>query len=247
MSAARFAAHAHSDWSYDGWLPLPKVARLLASLGYRGVLMSEHDRGFDEDRWAAYRDACACASSPRFLVVPGIEYSSADNVVHVPVWGDIPFLGESLDTAALLESVGKHGAAAVFAHPSRNGAWERFQSEWVRHLLGIEIWNVKEDGYAPSVEGIELWRAHPELLPFADLDFHTPRQLFPLALEVRFEGPLTVDAVHDALRRRDVAGLAYRTPVHRFAEGRRRRRAEALERGRYWAFRKLKRVIRGHY
>jgi hypothetical protein len=247
MSAARFAAHAHSDWSYDGRFGLPTVARLLASLGYRGVLMSEHDRGFDEDRWAAYREACAQASSSRFLVVPGIEYSSADNVVHVPVWGDIPFLGEGLDTADLLESVAEHGAAAVFAHPSRNGAWERFRPEWAPQLLGIEVWNVKEDGYAPSVKGIELWRAHPSLLPFADLDFHTPRQLFPLALEVRVRGGIDVDSVQAALMRRDVSGLAYRTPVRLFTEGRRLRRADALERGRYWAFRKLKRVIRGHY
>jgi hypothetical protein len=247
VSAARFAAHAHSDWSYDGRFPLATVARLLSALGYRGVLMSEHDRGFDEGRWAAYREACARASSARFLVVPGIEYSSADNVVHVPVWGDIPFLGEGLETADLLESVGRHGAAAVFAHPSRNGAWERFHPDWVRHLLGVEVWNVKEDGYAPSVEGVELWRAHPSLLPFADLDFHTPRQLFPLGLEVRFDGTLVTDTVYAALSRREVGGLAYRTPVHRFTEGRRRRRSEALERCRHRAFRIVKRVVKGHY
>jgi hypothetical protein len=247
MSSARFAAHSHSTWSYDGHFPLATVARILRSLGYRGVLMSEHDRGFDAERWAAYQEECARVSTPHFLVVPGIEYSSPDNVLHVPVWGQLPFLGESLDTDDLLPAVGEHGGSAVFAHPSRARAWERFRPEWVPNLLGIEIWNVKEDGYAPSVEGVELWRAHPRLLPFADLDFHTPRQLFPLALDVRLDGALTVDSVFAALRRREVGGLAYRTPVRLFADGRRRRQAETLERGRYWAFRKLKRIIRGHY
>ena len=153
MKPARFAVHAHFDWSYDGWFPLPTVAGLLASLGYRGVLMSEHDRGFDEDRWGAYRDACARASSPTFLVVPGIEYSTPDNVIHVPVWGDLPFLGEGLETTTMLHGLAEHGGAAVLAHPSRLDAWERFDPEWTRHLLGLEVWNVKQDGYAPVPRG----------------------------------------------------------------------------------------------
>lgn len=247
MATARFAVHAHSDWSYDGHYPLPTVARLLACLGYRGVLMSEHDRGFDEDRWGAYREACARASSDRFLVVPGIEYSSPDNVLHVPVWGELPFLGEGLETAAMLGAVGEHRGAAVFAHPSRLDAWQRFDPEWTRHLLGLEVWNVKQDGYAPSAEGIDLWHRHPGLIPFADLDFHTGRHLFPLAMELRGEGPWTRPGVYAALRGRQLRGLAFTGPVESFTRGERRRRALTLERAHQWAFRRVKRVVRGHY
>jgi hypothetical protein len=247
MNAARFAAHAHSDWSYDGRFSLPAVARLLAALGYRGVLMSEHDRGFDEDRWAAYREACASASTPTFLVVPGIEYSSPDNVIHIPVWGDLPFLGEELETTALLQTVGELGGAAVFAHPSRLAAWQRFAPEWSRHLLGVEVWNVKQDGYAPSADGIELWRRYPALMPLADLDFHTVRHLFPLALEIGVPDRLTVRSVHTALRNQELRGLAFRSPVQSFTQGRPRQRAIAAERSRTWAFRRVKRVVKGHY
>lgn len=207
--------------------------------------MSEHDRGFDADRWGTYQEACARASSPRFLVVPGIEYSSADNVIHVPVWGGLPFLGEELDTTTMLEAVGEHGGAAVFAHPSRSEAWKRFRPEWMRHLLGVEVWNVKQDGYAPSAEGIELWLRHPELVAFADLDLHTGRHLFPLAMEIGATGALTRASVETALRTRQVRGLAYRASVESFTQGRRRQQATTLERWHQWAFHRVKRIVKG--
>lgn len=247
MNRARFAIHAHSEWSYDGRLRLRTLARVLAALGYRGVLMSEHDRGFDEDRWAAYQEACTRASSARFLVIPGIEYSSADNRIHVPAWGDLPFLGEGLDTTALLGAVNELGGAAVFAHPSRHEAWKTFRQEWSRHLLGVEIWNVKQDGYAPSADGIELWRQHPALMPFASLDFHTGRQIFPLALEIWLNGTLTRASVESALREKACRSLAFRSPVESFTQGRRREGVIELERGRHWVFRRVKRVVKGSY
>lgn len=247
MNSARFAVHAHSDWSYDGRFSLPTVARILRALGYRGALMSEHDRGFDEARWLGYQEACARASSESFLLVPGIEYSSADNSVHVPAWGDLPFLGEELETGDAVQRIATLGGAAVFAHPSRHEAWRKFRPEWARHLLGVEIWNVKEDGYAPSADGVDLWRRHPELVPFASLDFHTPRQIFPLAMQIPVTGAIDRAGVEAALLDKRVRGLAFRSPAESFASGRRLDFARQLERSRYWAFRHVKRIVKGHY
>lgn len=244
MNSARFAIHAHSEWSYDGRLRLRTLARLLASLGYRGVLMSEHDRGFDDDRWVAYQEACVRASSASFLVVPGIEYSSLDNRIHVPAWGDLPFLGEGLDTTTMLGTVNTLGGVAVFAHPSRDAAWKMFCQEWSSCLLGVEIWNCKEDGYAPSAAGIELWRQHPALMPLAALDFHTGRHLFPLALEIRVSKTLTRESVYAALREKECRGLAFRSSVESFTDGWQRERVIELERCRKSLIRGVKRVRR---
>ena len=63
MRTIRAAAHVHSDWSYDASWPLPDLARAFARRGYDVVLTAEHDRGFDAERWAAYRMTCAAASS----------------------------------------------------------------------------------------------------------------------------------------------------------------------------------------
>src|SRR6185312_13160507 len=98
MNPVRVAAHVHSEWSYDGTWSLSRIATTFARLGYRAVLLAEHDRGFDDERWLAYRAACQQASNWNLLLVPGIEYSDPANTVHVPVWGDIPFLGEGVET-----------------------------------------------------------------------------------------------------------------------------------------------------
>jgi len=243
MNVSRFAIHAHSEWSNDGRWPLLTLARLFASLGYRGVLMSEHDRDFDEDRWVAYQQECGRASSSRFLVIPGIEYSSADNLIHVPTWGDLPFLGEGLDTTMMLREVRARGGVAVLAHPSRQAAWKTYREEWSRYLLGVEIWNLKYDGYAPSTDGIELWRQHPSLMPFAALDFHRARHIFPLAIEIRVNASLTRQSVQAALQEKECRSIAFRSPAETFTRGRRGQSLTELERWRNSVFRRVGRVV----
>lgn len=83
---AKAAVHIHSNWSHDGKWTLSRIADFFSKIGYRIVLTSEHDATFDNDRWQAYRDACRAASTDKFLLVPGMEYSDASNTVHVLVW-----------------------------------------------------------------------------------------------------------------------------------------------------------------
>jgi predicted metal-dependent phosphoesterase TrpH len=228
----RAAAHVHSEWSYDGSWPLPALARLFAQLGYDAVLRCEHDRGFDEARWTAYRAACAGASDGA-LLVPGIEYSDADNRVHVPVWGDVPFLGEGVETGELLSRVRDLGASAVFAHPARRRAEEVFDPDWGRDLVGVEWWNRKTDGYAPQPRtGREL--ASHGAVPFASIDFHTSRQLLPLAMILESDHGRSVEGAFAALRARRCRPQAFGLSAMRFTQGRglaTTRAAERLRRG----------------
>ena len=87
MKTIRVAAHVHSEWSYDAEWPLPELVGAFRERGYDAVLMAEHDRGFDDARWEAYRAACAEASTPELLLVPGMEYEDSASLVHLPVWG----------------------------------------------------------------------------------------------------------------------------------------------------------------
>ena len=173
--------HVHSNWSYDGSWSLEALSAKFIRRGCRVLMMTEHDRGFSATRWQEYRAACEKASSDKILLLPGIEYSDADNRVHVLVWGNIPFLGENLPTSEMLEAVKAVNGLAVLAHPSRREAWKHFDSSWLDHLLGIEVWNRKYDGWAPS-------QTAPKMLdlagavPFVGLDFHTRRQSFPLSM-----------------------------------------------------------------
>jgi hypothetical protein len=165
--------------------------------------MTEHDRGFTEERFHQFRQACAVASSDLMLVVPGIEYSDADNRVHVLVWGLSSFLGENLPTADMLDQVAAANGVAVLAHPGRKRAWMAFEPRWSGRLVGIEAWNRKYDGWAPGKDAPALLSAVGGPIPFVGLDFHTNQQSFPLAMALDIDRSIiTEESVVDCLRLR---------------------------------------------
>lgn len=219
MSRIRVAAHVHSDWSYDGLWSLEKVAMTFGRIGYDAVLLAEHDQGFDAARWNAYRAACAEASCETALLVPGLEYSDPSNSVHVPVWGEIPFLGEAIDTSELLRRVEDVGGLAILAHLGRRDVWRRVQPDWVHRLIGVELWNRKYDGYAPNKMASALLLERTELVPFVSLDFHTTRQFHPLAMVFELDGVATERGICDALSDGRAQPTAFGLPALKLACG----------------------------
>lgn len=206
------ACHVHSEWSYDGSWSLQALSEKFRSRGCRIVMMTEHDRGFTQARFAEYREACAKASSDEILVVPGIEYSDAANRVHVLVWGLVPFLGEGLPTGEMLKAVHSAGGVAVLAHPSRRDAWKTFETSWADRLLGIEMWNRKYDGWAPSQTAPALLQA-TGTIPFVGLDFHTGKQLFPLGMRLEVPAAISEFTVLDSLNSRRCTPVAFGLPI----------------------------------
>ncbi|BBH68019.1 hypothetical protein ACTI_47040 [Actinoplanes sp. OR16] len=200
MTTVRVAAHVHSAWSDDATWKLPDIAAAFAERGFRVVLLADHSREFQPERLDEYAAACAAASTDEVLLVPGIEYNDPDNVVHVPVWGQVPFYGHAPDITELLGKVAADGGVAVLAHPWRRDAWRRYDPVWTELLTGVEVWNRKYDGLAPNRRAAELARREG-LRPFASVDFHTRRQLFPLGVDLTLDGDtIDRDAVERALK-----------------------------------------------
>lgn len=200
MTSVRVAAHVHSSWSYDAEWSLQDIARAFRRRRYNVVLMSEHDRGFDQQRWMEYQQACLRASNDNILLIPGIEYEDADNVVHTPVWGEnVPFLGSGRPTLELLRLAQAEGAVAVLAHPWRRNAISRYRPEWAPLLSAVEVWNRKYDGVAPHRE-IKSFADREGLAPFVSLDFHTRAQFFPLAMSVSLAGDASPTSLIEAIR-----------------------------------------------
>lgn len=206
------ACHVHSVWSHDGSWSLADLSAKFSRQGCRVLMMTEHDRGFTAARLEEYRRACAQASSDKILVVPGIEYSDAANRVHVLVWGDVPFLGENLPTGEMLATAKAANGVAVLAHPSRKRAWECFEPHWTGKFLGIEVWNRKYDGWAPSESSLPLLESSGAV-PFVGLDFHTERQSFPLAMALDMDSAVTEETVLDCLRSRRCSARAFGSPL----------------------------------
>jgi hypothetical protein len=205
--------------------------------------MSEHSRGFSAAKWHEYVEACQAASTSRVTLVPGIEYGDADDVVHIPVWGQVPFFGEAPPVSALLADVTEAGGTAVWAHPWRKDAWRRFDPSWSQHLGAIEVWNRKYDGIAPNRRSVDLSRREGTR-PFVALDFHNRRQLFPLSLALRLDdsagsagtGPapagVTADSVYAALQAGQFAPRAFGLAVEWLSAGLPAATLRALESGR---------------
>lgn len=217
----RAAVHVHSDWSYDGSWPIAELAAELRRRGYGAVLTSEHDRGFDEARWRAYREACAAASADAGIpVLPGIEYSDAENTVHVPVWGgELPFFGEGRPTGELIDAAAEAGGAAILAHPERRDAWRRLERRSLEQLVGIEVWNRKYHGWAPGATAGELCASVQGAVPFFGLDFHTSRQFFPLAMGIEASADVSSAELLTALLERRCRPLAFGLDGRRFTRG----------------------------
>jgi hypothetical protein len=148
--------------------------------------MSEHSRGFSSAKWDEYVEACEVASSGRVTLVPGIEYGDSDDVIHIPVWGRVPFFGEAPQIGALLAEVAESNGTAVWAHPWRRDAWRRFDPDWSQYLGAVEVWNRKYDGIAPNPNSLAISRSG-RTPAFVSLDFHTRRQLFPLSVTLRLD------------------------------------------------------------
>jgi len=196
------AAHVHSDWSYDGTWPLPRIANFFGKIGFRLVLMSEHDATFDSKRWQQYQEACRSFSTHKTLLVPGIEYSDPDNTIHVLVWGVTAFLGKQQATTTILQKAHEQEGFCVLAHPSRRQAWREIDASWPPLLNGVEMWNRKADGFAPSQEALNILQKYPNLKPFVGLDYHRYNQLFPLSIRMNIDPPLSVESVFRALHSR---------------------------------------------
>jgi len=205
------ASHIHSTWSYDGSWSLEALSERFRRRGYRVLLMTEHDRGFTQEHFQKYREACDRASSKEILLVPGIEYSDSANRVHVLVWGT-PFLGEGLPTGEMLEAARAADGVAVLAHPTRKSAWSLVEPHWTERLLGIEAWNRKYDGWAPSITAPALLAACAAM-PFVGLDFHTERQGFPLGMALDIPCAVAEVSVLECLRSRRCEPRAFGLPL----------------------------------
>ena len=179
--------HAHSLWSYDGQWTLARIAEFFGARGVDAVMMSEHDTGFDPARFDDYRAECASASTSKCTLVPGIEYSSPDNDIHILTWGLDHFLTEHRPVIETLHNVKSAGGVAIFAHPIRRQAYLKFEEAFVPFLDGIEVWNRKSDGIAPGREAKALI-AGTGLSATVGVDFHHIRHYWPLTHRTEISG-----------------------------------------------------------
>jgi len=185
--------HAHSSYSFDSAVPLADVASLARRRGLRFLLQTEHSNELTTERHGAYREEAARLSGPDLLVVPGVEYASADNRVHVLAIGASSFhedlrLFPMARGRDLLDRLHAEGGIAVLAHPDRGDVLAVLPPAFLEGLDGVEVWNGKTDILAPSPAAVRLLRARRAagrpLLATVGLDLHRLEDYRPVGLEL---------------------------------------------------------------
>jgi predicted metal-dependent phosphoesterase TrpH len=200
MTVRRVLLHNHSTWS-DGKMSLDAVVRLGERLDAAAIVMSEHDYHFTHDKWDSYVEACSAASTGKCQLIPGIEYSSPDDRLHVLAVGSSKFHGARNDILETLTAVRESNGANILAHPLRKKAVEAVTKETLDLLDAIEIWNRKADGLAPVKDHVFFAKDH-RLAMTLGMDLHTYRQAFPMWNEIetdskRLTGPLIATAIKE--------------------------------------------------
>jgi len=178
----------HSTHSWDGRHPLPELVAFLRGLNLDFVLMSEHDRGLDQDVMRRFVSECAILSDDRFLVIPGIEYEATPDYVHVLAYNTRELV-PSHDAAEIARGTRRQGGLAVLAHPHWKNGFRHVAPETLALLQGWEVWNGKADGrWAPDQGNLNRYhlnrRQGLRLLPFAGADLHRTESYPGITLQI---------------------------------------------------------------
>src|SRR5207247_3220179 len=105
-------------------VPLREIRLLAERRRLSFIVQTEHSNHMTSELYARYREEVLSYCTPRFLFVPGIEYASADNRIHILVfcldvfWEDLKLFPDErlLD---LLDRVRAARGIDILAHPER--------------------------------------------------------------------------------------------------------------------------------
>jgi len=192
MSASRGLVHVHSSYSFDSSTTLAEVKTLARGKGLSFVIQTEHSNEMTLDSHRRYLEEARGLADDRFFMLPGVEYATADNRIHVLVLGVDAFwedlrLCPADRLVELLGRVRSAGGLSILAHPERADAIDRLPAGALGSIDGIEVWNGKTDKLGPSPRGIleamRRRRRGERVLALAGLDLHRPADHVPVGIE----------------------------------------------------------------
>ena len=193
MSLVRGIVHVHSDFSFDCATPLADVKALARAKGLSFVVQTEHSNEMTAASHRRFVEEARALRDDAFLMMPAVEYATADNKVHVlalgvePFWEDLRLcppdrLGE------LIDRIRDAGGVSVLAHPERADAIERVPPPVLDRIDAVEVWNGKTDRVGPSpravLEVIRRRRAGAPAPALVGLDLHRVDDYRPVGIRV---------------------------------------------------------------
>jgi predicted metal-dependent phosphoesterase TrpH len=199
----RGVLHVHSIFS-DGEESLERIVQTFSDARMNFICVSDHAEVFDEQRMREYVALCDSLSSPRFLVIPGLEFALKGGSIHILGYGITRRLRAS-SMEQLVDGIHEAGGIAVLAHPPAGSI--NLISAVKDRLDGIEVWNSRYDGaFAPRADSFQLLRrirmSNLNAAAYCGVDLHKLGQARK-AVYVEVEtGRFERDEIMNALRTR---------------------------------------------
>ncbi|MCJ7443533.1 MAG: PHP domain-containing protein [Methanotrichaceae archaeon] len=172
MRLIKGVIHVHSQYSYDGTLPLKTIKNYFKERGFNFIIFTEHENKMGDDWIDLFVSECKSASEEDFIIIPGIEFK----------YEDIEILGLNLNKNIyyngikdLIKKIKINNGLAVLAHPKKYKYNFKNNLSILKELNGIEIWNCRYDGrHVPRVHSIKLLNLlrNENIFGYAGLDYH---------------------------------------------------------------------------
>lgn len=104
--------HVHTKYSHDGLCTVERAVEVARAKGLSGIAITDHDT------IAGHEDAKKL-SKDGFLIIPGLEISSADG--HIIGLGVSELIPKNLPADETVDLIRKQGGVAIAAHPFAPG------------------------------------------------------------------------------------------------------------------------------
>ena len=176
--------HIHSSYSHDSEFSLSGIKECLIRMGCGFGVICDHQKDFDQGKYAALREDCEHGSGDDFRLIPGLEFEF--NTVHILGVGLQEYFKPNT-IAACLEKIKARKGLAIWAHPAGKDLDD--MRPYLGLLDGMEVWSARYGTkYAPAVRLCDLVNRQQlkgnNIRAFAGQDAHRADQIKDLWIEV---------------------------------------------------------------
>jgi hypothetical protein len=188
----RVLLHAHTHWSYDGFLTAASLGARAARHGFGAVLISDHAETLNADRYA--RLVAECRAVRDVMMLPGLERSF--DGYHVCAFGLSEWVDGS-DLSSWADAVRASGGLVSCAHPIRYR--HRVPAAILQAADLVEVWNAHRRYNGSVAPDPRSWRLlGPRHVPIASQDVHRARDMSTVGVVIA--DVTTPDAVLGEIR-----------------------------------------------
>jgi hypothetical protein len=167
----RVLLHAHTRWSYDGFLTPAELGAKAARRGFGAVLVSDHVDTLDADRYARLVEECRAVRD--VMMLAGLERSF--DGYHVCAFG-LPEWVDGTDVSEWADAVRAAGGLVSCAHPIRYR--HRVPPSILDAADLVEVWNAHRRYNGAMAPDPRSWTLlTPRHVAIASQDVHRARDM----------------------------------------------------------------------